>query len=189
MKIEFEARFIISNKEDLLKKIQNNGFENVQPECLMKRYVYTIPGKNNDYYARVRDEGNRITATAKYVSSDSVDGVKKAEIEVSNFDDAHALFTMIGLQKKGYQETKRAHWKKGTIGLMLDSWPGLPNFIEIEAQTEQQVRETATLLGFDWKDASFGAIDGLYEKYLGWSREDINACPEIMFSNPPQSKI
>ena len=190
MKNEIEARFVIDegDRVSLINKIESEGFTLVQPECLMKRYVYSIPNKDKSYYARVRDEGHRITATVKCVSSNTIEGVQEAEIQVNSFDDAHALFSMMGLGVKGYQETKREHWKKGSTELMIDTWPGLPTFIEIEGESEAEVKNTSQALGFDWSDAGFGAIDTLYTKYLGWSADEINTHPEIKFDNPPQAR-
>lgn len=189
MKQEIEARFVIEDNNKLFQAIKNNGFDFIKPDCLMKRYVYSIPGKGKEYYARVRDEGNCITATVKCVTSDTVDGVRESEIQVNSFDDAHEMFSLMGLKVKAYQETKRELWKKGNVELMIDTWLGLPQFIEIETDSEDVLKRTSETLGFDWDQASFGFIDTFYTKYLGWEKDEINIHPLITFENPPEYKL
>jgi hypothetical protein len=65
---------------------------------------------------------------------------------------------------------------------VLDEWPAVPPFCEIEASTEDQVRAAATELGFDWKDALFGAVGSVYER-SGINRHIINRHPVITFDN------
>lgn len=49
---------------------------------------------------------------------------------------------------------------------MLDEWPGLELFIEIEAETEGKVREYSEKLGFVYDEGFFGGSSVLYEAFL-----------------------
>jgi adenylate cyclase class 2 len=45
---------------------------------------------------------------------------------------------------------------------MLDEWPWLNPYIEIEGESEDAVRRTAKLLGLDWNKALFGGVANAY---------------------------
>lgn len=49
---------------------------------------------------------------------------------------------------------------------MLDEWPGLELFIEIEAETEEKAREYVDRLGFRYEEGFFGGSSVLYEAFL-----------------------
>jgi len=43
------------------------------------------------------------------------------------------IYIHMGLRQKAYQETRREVWKiNDEIEIMLDEWPGISPFIEIE---------------------------------------------------------
>lgn len=68
------------------------------------------------------------------------------------------------------------------VEVVIDEWPFLYPYIEIEGDSEYRVRSTAEKLGFDYKDAYFGSVDGLYAKEYGISEDKINNhTPEITF--------
>lgn len=66
---------------------------------------------------------------------------------------------------------------------MLDEWPWLPTYIEIEGPTEAAIKETAHKLGFDWADAKFGSVDTAYlDEYTKMTeRESIGDLPKVEF--------
>ena len=61
----------------------------------------------------------------------------------------------IDLPQTRYQEKKRKTFVLGDITFDIDFWPKIPPVLEIEAPTEQKVREGAHLLELDWGKAIF----------------------------------
>lgn len=186
MNNEIEAQFLDIDKKEIRKKLKQIGATLVKPEILMRRTVFHIgPHK----FVRVRDEGDRIVMTYKDVSDDrSILGTKEVNVVVSSYDDAVVLLKNSGLQIKAKQETLREIWIKGDAEICIDTWPWLPTFIEIEAQSEGQVWATARELGLDKSSAKFGSVDTTYQHYYGISTNQINLhCPEISFKITPPS--
>ncbi len=68
--------------------------------------------------------------------------------------------------------------------MTIDEWPGLKPFIEIEGESEELVRDTALLLGFNWDDAVFGTVDAVAERELGLPPHIVNSISEITFEKP-----
>jgi adenylate cyclase class 2 len=74
------------------------------------------------------------------------------------------------------QETKREIWHLGDAEVVIDEWPWITPFIEIEAPSEDAVKAAAGQLDLDWKDAAFGDImTAYYAEYphLGTTPQDM----------------
>lgn len=185
---EIEAKFININKEEIIKKLESMGAIKVFDERLLRKYIYNLPVKKEGAWARVRDEVDKITMTYKRVTSQSLDGVEEVEVKVDNFDKAKEFLRSVGLIEKAYQESKRIRYiiKDVNIEFDIDTWPGLEPWLEIEADTEEKVREYSSLLGFVWGDAMFGSADFVYAKVFNITEDWINnQCPMLCFDKIP----
>ena len=186
---EIEAKFAEINSDELREKLLALGFECLQPEKLMRRKILFLDENNINLYGRVRDEGNRITMTIKNITDgNSIHGVQESEVIINDFEKGVSFMEMAGWRVKAYQETKRETWYNKTkeVEVVIDTWPGIPTFCEIEADNENAVKQAAVELGFDWSKAFFGAVDVLYLHHLQIPYDVINLqTPIITFENPP----
>ena len=149
----------------------------------MRRVVFDTPHTDGQSWARVRDEGHQITITYKRTHDISrVDGTEEIEVVANDFDIACKLVEALGAIKQSYQETRREIWQRGEVEAVLDEWPGLPPFTELEAPEEAMLRAATAELGFDWANALFGAVGVVYET-IGISHQAINKAPRITFEN------
>lgn len=163
MNTEIEVKFPNVNHDSIRKRLTEIGAVCEQPMRLMRRVVY-----HNDHmsrkgaFLRVRDEGYRATLTYKQFDRDSIDGAKEHEVIVSNFDAAVAAIDATGLMHDTYQESKRETWKYKQVEIVLDEWPWVDPYIEIEGPHEKSVEEVANLLQFDWNNAVYGGVANIY---------------------------
>lgn len=163
MQTEIEAKFLNVSHDDVRAKLRAIKAECHQPMRLMRRVTIenaSLIDKNA--FVRVRDEGHRVTMTYKQFDKLSVDGAKEVEITVNDFDTAVQLLKSAGLPPQSFQESKRETWMLGDVEVVLDEWPWLKPYIEIEASSELLVREAAKQLGFEWSDAVFGDVMAAY---------------------------
>lgn len=184
MKTEFEAKFLDIDIEDIRTRLKDAGATLEKPMRLMRRV--TIDNdimKQQQGFARVRDEGDRVTMTYKQFNSLSVDGAKEFEVTVSDFDETVALLAATGLIQGSYQETKRETWHLNGAEVLIDVWPWLNPYIEIESDSPESVKATAELLGLDWNDAVFGDVMTAYRhQYPHLTATDtVGHVPEVMF--------
>lgn len=100
--------------------------------------------------------------TYKQFDDMGLHGAKEIEIVVSDFEDAKSLLENAGLKLKSYQETQRETWTLDGAEIVIDEWPWIKPFIEIEGESEHIVRTAAEKLGFDWGDAVFGDVTQAY---------------------------
>lgn len=188
MQTEIEAKFLNVDHNEIRKKLEALGATCTHPMRLMKRAIFD--SQNEDFFKnggkrlRVRDEGDKITATFK------ADGLGKydheIEIIVDTFENTVKLFEGIGFKVLSFQESKRETWELGNVEVVLDEWPWLAPYIEVEGQSEQAIIGVVQKLGFVWEDAVFGSVDSAYmQQYPGMKKGDsIGYVEEVIFDAP-----
>jgi adenylate cyclase, class 2 len=187
MKKEIEAKFLDINKDEVRKNLQNLEFSLLCPERLMKRKAFHFQDDlktDRMRWARVRDEGNKITMTVKEVKTkDDINGVFESEVIIDSFEEGVNLLKSVGMMETSYQETYREEWirKEEEIHITIDTWPHLNPFIEIEASDAKMVKYYAKKLEFNFKKALFGGVDIIYGKVHNIKRKVICAVPRITF--------
>jgi adenylate cyclase class 2 len=91
----------------------------------------------------------------------------------------------VGLQEKSHQETKREKWMLGAAEVVIDTWPWVPSFLEIEGPDEKTVEEAAAALGLSMADAKHGSVEVVYQKYYDVTEYQIDHCPVYTFGPLP----
>lgn len=190
MKTEIEVKFADIDTDAIRSSLEAAGAECEQPMRLMKRALVEEPHHEAQHaFIRIRDEGDKITLTFKRrtdKAASSIDSVKELEVEVSDFDKTVELFSEAGWQYKTFQESRRETWKLDDVEVVIDEWPWLKPYIEIEGESEEAIKEVAAKLGLDWSTAIFGHIDALYAhqyEFLNGVRGVIDIA-EVRFADP-----
>lgn len=187
MKNEIEVKFVNINIDDIRLRLTELGAILIQPMRDMQRVTIDTPElKKKDAFVRIRNEGDKTTITYKQFNSLSIDGVKEVEITVDDFDTAITLFKEAGLAYGSLQESRRETWKLDEVEIVIDEWPWLNPYIEIEAPSEDLVISTSEKLGFNWDDAIFGDVMAAYRvqyPHLGLN-DTVGNLPEVRFSDP-----
>lgn len=189
MKTEYEVVFTNIDREKIIDKIKNLGWICAKKNTLMKRVIFEIPNNKRWSYLRVRDEWDKITCTYKeenLLVSD-INSIKELETIVKDFDIMVNIFRKLWLNEKSYQETYREVWRiNDEIEIMIDLWPWLNPYIEIEWENEEVVKKYSILLWFDYNNWIFWTSFQIYEKELWLDYEFINSLKEITFDNIPR---
>ena len=185
MKIEYEATFLNIDKQEMRERLRKIKGKLIRPEFLQKRIVFNLP-KGNEIkggWVRVRDEGDKITMSLKVVDGIGIESQKEICLKIDSLEKAEEFLTILGCQKKAYQESKRELWKIAGAEVTIDEWPFLEPFVEIEGDSEESVKNIAEKLGFDYKDALFCSTDTIYSKKYNLSEDIINnQTPKIVFN-------
>lgn len=187
MKTEFEAKFANVDMSFIRKQLKKIGAKQTQKMRTMRRAIIdNSEMKQKNAFLRVRDEGNKITLTYKQFNDLSVDGAKEYEIVVSDFQATIELLKSAGLPYRSFQESKRETWKLGDAEIVLDEWPWLNPYVEIEGNSEAHVREISEQLGFDWENALFGDVMAAYRvQYPHLTEKDtVGNILEVKFGDP-----
>ena len=188
MNNEIEAKYLDIDKAAIRKKLKAAGALLLDPEKKMRRTVFDT-GPNS--YARVRDEGDKIVLTYKnFIDEDDIMGCKEINLTVNDYDGAVKFLKACGLEAKAAQETLRETWRLDNVQITIDTWPWIPTYIEIDGNSEAEVWSVAERLGFKKEDATFGAVDKIYQHYFGVDMDIVNyQTPEINFEMTPPSWV
>lgn len=188
MQTEIEATFLDISHDALRSRLQAAGGVCEQPLHLMRRAVYDYADLRLDKQAawiRVRQEADRVTMAFKQRQAESIDGMQEIEFEASSYNKACTFLGAIGLVPKALQESKREVWRLGECQIMLDEWPWIPPYVELEADSEAIVRGAAARLEFEYDQAIFDSTDAIYQKYFDVTRTEISTVP-ITFGVVPE---
>jgi adenylate cyclase class 2 len=189
MKTEIEAKFLHVTPDDVRMRLRSQGATCLQSMMTMRRVIFDTPFMNEkNGFVRIRDEGRRVTMTYKQYEEMSLTGAKEIEFTVSDYDAAVAFMRAIGIEAKSLQEARREVWQLGAAEVVIDEWPWINPFVEVEAPTETDVKEAAARLGFAWEDAVYGDIMTAYrDEYpgTGFAPEDmVYNLPRVRFDDP-----
>lgn len=192
MDIEFEATFPNTSHKLIKKIIKTQGGKLIKPRTLYRISVFFTPNQkpNALEFVRVRDEKDTITMTTKWQDGDeeSITSQREIEIEIDNFNKGVAFLKRLGCKEKAYQERFREVWELDRVSIMLDEWPFLEPFIEIEGKDEKSVKRVAKKLKLDYKKAIFGGVNAQYSAKYNLSHDEINNnTPRITFDSNPFS--
>lgn len=186
--IEIEATFLEQPHDGVRKKLASLGATCEQPAHAMKRTVYDYPDLRLDKQAawiRVRQEADKTTMGYKQRQSETIEGMREIEFDIGSYEKACDFLEAIGLKPKAVQESRRETWKLNDCEIMLDEWPWIPPYIEVEGPSEASVRQVSEMLGLDFATAVFDSTDAIYQKYFDVSRTEISTVP-IVFGDVPQ---
>ncbi|MCB9803138.1 CYTH domain-containing protein [Candidatus Nomurabacteria bacterium] len=168
MQIEYEATYLDVDKDEVRNRLKKAHANLVKPEFLQRRWVWHLPQGHEipGSWVRVRDEGGQITMSVKIVDGRDLEDQKEVMIKVDDFEKAREILNLLGCQERAYQETKRELWNLNGVEITIDEWPFLEPFVEIEGNSEKQIKEISEKIGFDYNRAQFGSADYFYaEKY------------------------
>lgn len=189
MHTEIEAKFLDVDHDELRAKLKELGAVCEQPMRVMHRMAFDFPdsrlrrGKNA--WARIRDEGNKVTMSYKQLDDRSLHGTKEVCLTIDSPTEAKSFLEALGLERRSNIDTKRESWKLGHIEIELDEWPWTKPYVEIEAVSEAELREIARKLGLDWNKVLHGSVEVVYIAEYDVTEDDINSWPEISFIPVP----
>ena len=164
MKTEYEARILEIDPKAIAERILALGGE-AHGEKFMRRYVYDIKPGDQSRWLRLRDTGREVTLTVKEIVSDAIDGTRETEVVVSDFETTNELLGRLGFKAKSYQENRRTSFVLQGVQLEVDHWPLIPPYMEVEGESEADVRRVAGLLGFEEEALTGENTIRIYRRY------------------------
>jgi adenylate cyclase class 2 len=166
MKNEIEAKSIKIDKEEIRGKLKDLGCKRIFAEKLFKRKTYDLPSSSpfidtSNIWIRLRTDGKDTDLTLKITSTD-IGSVREVESKVDDFNIMSEFLQLSGFKQKSYQENYRERWSFGDVIFDIDTWPMIDPWLEIEAPTQEEVKEWFKKLKLDYNDAFIGSADVVY---------------------------
>ena len=163
-KLELEYRFYDFIKEHIVNKIILLGGELIHSHILMDFTVFNSPS-----YLRLRKELDKVFLTSKNHSGKFA---TEREIEVSDYDETKEILKMNGLTIK-YEFMKiREKYKYKNTEIVFDMYPGLPEYMEVESKTLDELNSVCSLLSLDITKHTWKPLNTIFKELY-----DINKPP------------
>lgn len=165
---EVEVRFLEIDKEALIKKLRDLGAKDLGEDLLQeviiydKEFTWRDGGKS---LLRLRTRNNKTELTFKHRNSHAIGDTEEIEFEVSDKDKAELLLNRLGFVSFRHQEKKRHTFELNNVVVDIDTWPRVPTYVELEGQSEEDLRKIAALLDLDWNKAVLENPRVVIEKY------------------------
>lgn len=172
MKSEYEVRFLNINKDEFVKKLEENNAKFVG-DWLQKRYVYDFNPKIDNKWIRLRTNGEISTLTIKEITDTKIDGTKELEIVVSDFEDTNKILEELGYRARSVQENKRVRYMLDDVEIDIDTWPGVNTFVEFEGKNEDDIKNVVKKLGMNFEESTTMDVHSIYLS-LGYNQEEMN---------------
>ena len=164
MKTEYEVRVLEIDHEEMVKKLESLGAE-LQFDTLQQRYVYDFNPVIDSKWIRLRTNGIKTTLTIKDLNAKTIDGTKEIEIEVDDFDKTNQILEELGYKNRGFQQNKRTQYILDGVEIDLDRWPLIPEYLEIEGESEQAIYDCLDKLGISKDKIVTLDVSSIYTHY------------------------
>jgi adenylate cyclase class 2 len=123
---------------------------------------------NNKKWIRVRQTNDKTTIAIKHILADNgtnIQQMQETEMEVEGIKEANSILEALGFVHKSYQEKERITYILGDYELDIDTWPGIPTYVEVEGKSEEDLENILNILGYKMSDTVSCTADEIYEKY------------------------
>lgn len=144
--------------EDLIKVINSDNF---------KKFISKF--KNNpNKWIRLRKSKDKVTITIKHILASNNSGIEQMlehEIQVNSLEEGNSFLESLGYAYKSFQEKERISFKLDDFEIDIDTWPGIPTYLEIEGDSKKELETIINKLGYKWSDTISCTADKVYEKY------------------------
>lgn len=145
---EIEQRFINIDTKKFREKLKEVGAKLVNPKIIMPLIVFNHPKNKKDSYIRIRDEGKQITLTSKTNLKNKY--VTEYEVEINSFEEGVKVLNSLGCTKRYLVEKTRETWiLPGCKEIVIDSYPGLKEYVEVDCHDEKSLQNAINKLGLE----------------------------------------
>jgi predicted adenylyl cyclase CyaB len=162
--LEIERAYYTFNEDDVVRKLKE--LADYQEAVMLKQCMFKL---KTNAFGRVRSDGTTVTMTIKERVKGSI-YERETEMKVSSYNTAIQMFLLMGAKKNYDLEKIRRTWTMGDCEVVMDTYPGLPPYIEVEGPTEEHVNAVALLLDLFDELQSTGEKE-LYTRFCGLPKD------------------
>lgn len=165
--IEIEARFKDINVDEIIKKVVDLGGEDTGEKFLEETIFYDkeLKWRDEGKFARLRSFDGKNIFTYKHIKKDSIDGTEEIEFSIDKTSQLKEFLSRLELVAFRTQQKKRHTLILDGVVIDIDQWPLIPPYLEIEGNSESEIRGVAEKIGLQWENALFIDARKIIEGY------------------------
>lgn len=155
--IEHEVRFLEIDENKVINKLVSLGAKDLDNEIIKEVIFYDkeLTWKKTNQLVRLRQDQFGTWLSYKHHQEFKIGGTVEIELKIDDFDKAIDLLEAMGLGKMRYQEKRRHRFVFNDSEIDITEWPKVPVLLEIEAGSEEVIKQTAQLLELDWDNVYY----------------------------------
>ena len=167
-KEDLEKTAKVLGTKDFIEFIDNgsNDLNRLKSDELIN--VMKKAENNFSKWIRLRKTGDETTLTIKCIVNSKgeyeLDAVKELEFNVPSLDKGKQFLADLGYFPARHQIKMRLVYNYKNAEIVIDKWPKLNPYIEIEAPTKEDIEEAILMLGYQIDDAIVINTDDVYSK-------------------------
>lgn len=154
---EIEVKILNISPKDIRLKLKRLGAKKIfEGELSIAHFDHADRRiKKNDQLLRVRTVGKVTELCFKGAREKSAYKVQEeTQVQTDSFPKTVAILQKLGFEEVRHWRKHRESWKLGKVSFEIDSWEGVPSFLEIEAPDEKAVEKYVKKLGFTMKQTT-----------------------------------
>tara|TARA_B110000285_G_C14997801_1_gene549753 strand:+ start:47 stop:694 length:648 start_codon:yes stop_codon:yes gene_type:complete len=181
---EFELKIVNPDIELFKKTLKENNASLKHSKQYMHRHVFHHPDPTVDGFIRLRNEGeNNVTLTCKIFNQSKFPLEYEVKLD-GDYESGLEFLKKSGLKLKSFQETAREKWVHPLAKeIVFDTWPGIPEFIEVDCESEEDLKKLIQILNIDKNSIRYDGVDSLYEELYKIPKNKFNGMPSLTFDN------
>jgi len=156
----------ILGTKDLLDFINNSNSDYNQ--LFSDKLIQLMKKINGNFskWVRLRQTGDETTITIKRIVNSKgeyeLDAVNELEFVVPSIDDGKQLLEDLGYFFARHQIKMRIAYDYKNTEIVIDKWPKLAPYVEVEGPTKEEIEEVVFMLGYSLEDAIVINTDDVY---------------------------
>jgi adenylate cyclase class 2 len=162
---ETEIKFYIHNLPAKVEHLRSLGAQVIQSRVYERNLRFDTPYMELSSQARVlrlrQDTATHLTYKGPGQRTDGVISRREIEFEANNFRAAKDFIEALGFEIIFLYEKYRAVYELEAAHIMVDELP-YGNFLEIEAETHETIRQISDRLELAWERAVQASYSGLF---------------------------
>jgi adenylate cyclase class 2 len=172
MSNEVETKILGVDAESIAAKLAALGAEKILDTKYSVDWFRTKNSKegDDDWYLRIRttsDGKSELTWKGQSTVLGASRTHKEINIQLDDPEKIKDLLSEIGLEKYAHQDKNRISWALKDWRFDLDTYPGMPPYLEIEGKDEEHIQEAITLLGLQSNKKNAGGERLLIQNEYG----------------------
>ena len=169
---EVETKILEINRKEIEEKLLGLGAKKVFDDVMEAYYFDDKEGslKKRGIVLRVRKEADEVYLFVKSnISKELVKSADETAVKVESFDALKEILAVLGFFVKGVSKKKRVMYKSDGVSFCFDKYQGdasfIPEFMEVECKSEEEVMKYVNLLGFKEEDCKNWTLTELRKHY------------------------
>jgi len=183
-KIEIEKKILDISYDDIINKLNKLKCDQIHPLLSYERYLFNLKNTELKGAFRVRCEGIRTAITCK-TWKEGETYPREYELNINNsVEEGRDFFIGLGYPVVSYMQSLREKWKYNEeIEIVLDYVPGLPLYMEIEADKVSEVDKMIKKLNLNDKETATYDVSEMYKILYGITNTEYKEIEMITFKN------